>query len=569
MNPEQTPHSTSRHPSIHARDRLFYLLIPVAALIAVLPLLREGPSCGHDLSFHILSWLEAAAQISHGGYPHWAFTPAWNAGEPRFLFYPPLSWMLGAGLGMILPWLYVPAAFTFCCLTVCGLVFARFARAWVRPPTATLIAVLYLANPYMLFVAYERTAYAELLAAAWFPLLFVAAFAPRLRILPVALPLALLWLTNVPAAIMGSYSLAFLILLRLLLSTPKGQRLRESLNAVAGAILGLALAGIFLVPAVYERRFISPDLALLPGLNPSNHFLFNRMPAGPDWDFHNAVVHSVSNVSVTLLLASALAFLPALRAQRKPTLLSGLLTLLILFLLLPPSLPIWNHLPELAFVQFPWRFNALLGTILCVLTVFALSRSRRLDTLQPAVLALTSLLLAIALVLPAWLSFQQVCDDEDAVPARIALYHSNAGSDPIDEYTPDSADGDSLDAGDPGYWLLPRAQDIDSAPPSTTAPAQAPTHLVLTLKAPQTLILNRRAYRIWRLTLNHHPVDSITRTDGLLALELPAGTSTVEIVYHRPWEIDAGEALSLAALLLTILLYIREQRAPSNLYRTV
>jgi hypothetical protein len=569
MNLEQTPASTSGQPSNHARDRLFYLLIPVAALIAVLPLLREGPSCGHDLSFHILSWLEAAAQLTHGGYPHWAFTPAWNAGEPRFLFYPPLSWMLGAVLGMILPWLYVPAAFTFCCLAVCGLVFARFARAYVRPPAATLIAILYLANPYMLFVAYERTAYAELLAAAWLPLLFVAAFAPRLRILPVAFPLALLWLTNVPAAIMGSYSLAFLLVLRLVLSTPKGQRLRESLNGVAGALLGLALAGIFLVPAVYERRFISPELALLPGLNPSNHFLFNRMPAGPDWDFHNAVVLSVSIVSVTLLLASALAFIPAFRAQRKPALLSGLLTLLILFLLVPPSLPVWNHLPELAFVQFPWRFNALLGTILGVLAVFALSRWRRLNHLHPAIPALAGLLLAIALVLPAWHYFQQVCDDEDAVPARVALYHSSAGSDPIDEYTPNSADGDSLDAGDPGYWLLPRTQDVDSAPPATTSPAQAPNHVVLTLKAPQTLILNRRAYRIWRLTLNRHPVDSITRTDGLLALELPAGISTVDIVYHRPWEVNAGEALSLAALLIAVLLYLREKRPLSNPHRTI
>lgn len=566
MNPEQIPASSFDQPSTRSRDRLFYLLIPLAALLAGLPLLREGPSCGHDLSFHILSWLEAAAQLTHGGYPHWAFTPAWNAGEPRFLFYPPLSWMLGAVLGMVLPWLYVPAAFTFCCLTLCGLVFARFARAYVRPPTATLIAVLYLANPYMLFVAYERTAYAELLAAAWFPLLFTAAFAPRLRILAVALPLALLWLTNVPAAIMGSYSLAFLLLLRLMLCTPTGQRLRESLNGIAGALLGLALAGIYLVPAVYERRFISPELALLPGLNPSNHFLFSRMPAGPEGDFHNVVVFSASIVSVLLLAASALAFIPALRAQRKPALLCGALTLVILFLLLPLSLPLWNHVPEFAFVQFPWRFDALLGAILGALAVFALSRTRKLNILHPAIIALLCMLLAAALVLPAWHSFQQGCDVEDAVPTQVALYHSNRGSDPTDEYTPDSEDSDSLEAGDPGYWLLPRSQDIDSAPPATTAPAQAPNHLDLTLKSPQTLILNRRAYRIWRLTLNHNPVESITRTDGLLAVELPAGTSTVDIIYHRPWEVDAGIALSLAALLLAILLYAGEKRTHSNLH---
>ena len=62
-------------------------LIPVVAFLAILPLLLQGPSCGHDFDFHLLSWLEAATQLAHGGYPHWAYTPAYNAGEPRFLFY--------------------------------------------------------------------------------------------------------------------------------------------------------------------------------------------------------------------------------------------------------------------------------------------------------------------------------------------------------------------------------------------------------------------------------------------------------------------------------------------------
>jgi hypothetical protein len=72
--------------------RLHRLLIPLAALLAVLPLLLHGPSCGHDFDFHLLNWLEATSQLRHLGWPHWAYTPAYNAGEPRFLFYPPLSW---------------------------------------------------------------------------------------------------------------------------------------------------------------------------------------------------------------------------------------------------------------------------------------------------------------------------------------------------------------------------------------------------------------------------------------------------------------------------------------------
>ena len=91
---------------------LALLPIPLAAFLAVVPMLVRGNSCGHDFDFHLLSWLEAATQLAHFHYPHWAYTPAFNAGEPRFIFYPPLSWALGALLGLLLPWAAVPAAFT-------------------------------------------------------------------------------------------------------------------------------------------------------------------------------------------------------------------------------------------------------------------------------------------------------------------------------------------------------------------------------------------------------------------------------------------------------------------------
>src|SRR5580704_7262014 len=112
-----------------------------AAFVAILPMLLRGPSCGHDFEFHLLSWLEAANQFAHFGYPHWAFTPAWGAGEPRFIFYPPLSWMLGAALGLILPWVWVPVVLTFLLLSATGLATFALARRLLAPAAATLAAI--------------------------------------------------------------------------------------------------------------------------------------------------------------------------------------------------------------------------------------------------------------------------------------------------------------------------------------------------------------------------------------------------------------------------------------------
>jgi hypothetical protein len=556
-------------PTRSGRSLAASVVLPLAALVAILPMLVRGPSCGHDFDFHLLSWLEAANQFAHLGYPHWAYTPAWNAGEPRFIFYPPISWTLGAFLGLVLPWNAVPTAFTWIALTLSGLTMYRLAVRYASPAAALIAATLYLANPYMLFTAYDRTAYGELLAAAWLPLLFAAALAPHVKILPIAIPLALLWLTNAPAAVMSSYALAFLTLIRLLRPPtpysllPVPSRLRLALNTISGTALGLALAAFYIVPAAYERRYVQVNLAVTAGMRVSDHFLFHRMPGNTfDDRFHDIVVHTASVVALTLLAAIAVAALAAWRSR--PTTDCSLstthyplflLTLLIAFLLTPPSLILWNHIPQLAFLQFPWRLSAILGVILALLTAIALNRLKPPFSIPYSLIPIPCLFLAAALVYPSWHNFHQRCFPEDTIPARVALFHSNLGTDPTDEYTPIGADGDALQPGDPPWWLIPAtaSADINVTPPHPQ-PGPAPNHLALTLPAAEYLVLNRRQYPVWHITLNGKPIAPIPhkRTDGLITVLLPAGPDTVDLTLTHTPDQTIGLTLSLCALMVTI-----------------
>src|SRR5712672_2495784 len=118
--------------------------VAVAATIAIVPMVLLGAVSGHDFAFHLASWMDVARQWHRGTiYPQWAELANWGLGEPRFVFYPPGSWMLGAALGSLLPWKAVPIVFVWVVLIAAGVSMFLLARDSMPRQHAALAAMFF------------------------------------------------------------------------------------------------------------------------------------------------------------------------------------------------------------------------------------------------------------------------------------------------------------------------------------------------------------------------------------------------------------------------------------------
>jgi len=564
------------------RQRHTALFLACVAVVLA-PLVLRGTSCGQDFDFHFESWMGASHQWLQGNlFPHWIASANYGAGEPRFIFYPPLSWILGGILGTFLPWTWTPIVFTTLCLLAMGAACYKMAREWIPPDNAALATCLYVINPYILFVVYERSALAELLAAIWLPLLFLYALRParvptqtawkhlQTSVPPLALIIAALWLTDAPAAVMGSYALAVIVAVAAI----SERRFALIVRAVAGMALGLSLAAVYLIPAIYEQRWVEIANAIGIGMRIQDSFLFEHTGMA----YHDQVLRTASWIAVVLLAATIIAAALCWRSRRLRTLRLpfSVLIALIAFLLFPISKPIWNHLPELRFLQFPWRWLLVLGFIFATFAAASLGgsiRARRGKIFRAAIV----LALAVLFTTHAWRHFWLLCDDQDNIHAQLAAREQ--GFEGTDEYTPDAADnaaiqqnlspvrfvsspqGDQADGSEENPDWQPDEHDL--VPAIIQIRRWNVEHMTAEIQSPQSgyAVLRLMDYPAWRVAVNGQPVSRHEhRGDGLLSVPIPAGTSTIDVRYAATPDIWAGRVVSLASLTLWLALAAKSCR---------
>ena len=512
---------------------------PLAAIASIvfaaeIPFFFFGTPSGHDVEFHLYSWLEVLSQWKHGIlYPRWAELAHFGYGEPRFVFYPPASWMLGGLISKAVPWTMASPVYIWLVLVLSGVSMFMLARQWFDLRDATFAAIFYAVNPYHLVIVYWRSAFAELLASCLLPLLVLfiwkTATGEKRTVLPLGLVLAAAWLTNAPAAVMIHYSLA---LLTVFLAW-KRTSLRLLLTAAGAVALGVCLSAFYLLPAIYEQRWVEIANAVSAGSRPADNFLFIHT-SDADHDAFNRIISWIAVLEFVAVFVAGVSGKIWRRQNREFWKSLTIWAVVCGLLMLPVSLFLWNILPKLQFMQFPWRW------LLCVSMIFTLFVTVGLrHWWHRGAVAVVSIVVIVLggryIQTPWWDNAADLREMQDNVITDV-------GYEGTDEYTPVGAD--------------PSGIDKQARKATVVGPAHAAIDVlhwnaeskVFTVQASATdeVALRLFRYPAWKAFVNGIEVETISReATGQILVPISAGMNRVELRFARTGDRLVGGWISL------------------------
>jgi hypothetical protein len=339
--------------------------VVLLVLPALAPLARAGFFGSHDGVFHIYRLAAVEEAIRSGVlYPRWFPEFAFGYGHPVLNFYGPVSYYWGLLFSLLGADPVLAAKLVFGTgLITSALAMYAFARLHFDRFPAVLSAVLYAYLPYHLIDLYVRGAMAEFLAFVWFPLLLLAfhrlaeeSKASRVLArtgLAALLSLALIATHSLSALIFAPCLFGYLALLWW-----QRRELRVPVRFLLAGGLALALGAFYWLP---ESQYVGLGHGMSQGYRDHLLSLQALIFPGPIYDYAAQVpiTFPIGWIHVSIL-AAAIPLPLLLRRRRLLAFLFLLLALFSVLMLLELSLPVWEAFePALAFLQYPWRFQAL------------------------------------------------------------------------------------------------------------------------------------------------------------------------------------------------------------------
>lgn len=376
-------------------------LIALCIAITLPSMLKYLPESSDGL-FAVMAYDSLSKQFFNGeAYPRWLFDMYNGHGSPMFYYYPPAMFytelMIDALTGR---WLSHTVLVSIV-ITMLHSISALTAYLWLRDKNsaqaAFIAAVIYALLPNHLAIdLYLKGTVAELAAYTFIPLILYCIGLTRqsnIGWIAVALSYALLITTTVPMAIAFTPFIMLYILYEYFMGDHKGSK--RILSAFAGLVAGFTLAGFYIVTAYLMSDYILKEAIWADFYNPRNWFLCLFTCEGVLFPTHrpmNLLFSHLYSVQLFAIAGLGLYALKNIPARKNETLFWLVIAGGAFFMMTSPSLFIWDILPLLERIQFPWRLAFALDIAFIALLAICLSGGRPQSFKWPEALAIIGIM---------------------------------------------------------------------------------------------------------------------------------------------------------------------------------
>jgi hypothetical protein len=363
------------------------LVLVAATLVAGWPLLLPWVYDTHDGHYAIYNAAQFHEAVRDGHLPvRWLPDLFGGRGIPHFVYYHPLAFYLVEAIRLVVPSTIASMKiFELLAIAAAGFTMREWLRGRLPAPAALAGAVAYVLAPYHLVEIHVKGDPPAMLAYAVAPLVPMAIerAARGTRFGPAALAVtsASLVLSHMLSALLLIPFLALWAALAIRSAPPRAAAARVAGGVAAGAML----SAWHWLPALAERHLVHIDSPLgILFFDWGEQFVAWWQWLSPLWGYHGSFAGTADDMSFQVgpvHLGAAVAAVLVLRRKRDALAVWSIATLVVaLAMTHAASRALWEVLPFLRFVQYPWRFLSVVSLAASALLGWAVAQegARRL-----------------------------------------------------------------------------------------------------------------------------------------------------------------------------------------------
>ncbi|HET7872237.1 MAG TPA: hypothetical protein VFL42_06975, partial [Terriglobales bacterium] len=325
---------------------------------------------------------------------------------------------------------------------------------------------------------------------------------------------------------------------------------RVLMYAAAGLGLGAALAAFYLIPVIHEKSWVQIGEVLAPGYRPQDNFLFSRT-GDVEHNRFNLLVSAVGTAELIILAIAGWTSRTWRLQARWDWQLLATWAIAITIIMLPLTGILWGILPQLQFVQFPWRW------LLCLNVPFAFFVTLAFRSWIKRAVVCATMLCVLWLV---WHRVQPPWWDQAADIQELQDFISDGGGyEGTDEYVPAGVDPQAVNKNAPLVTVAGKGKVnvrmLEWSPQFKRFTAE--------VDRPERLRLKLFNYIAWQVQVNGVSIVAKSHPKtGEILIPLETGISEVRVKLVRTPDRTAGGFVSILTVLLLAVWAAYRHRAP-------